>query len=53
MDTTVFLKAKIKKSIIKNVMKDVVRNATPLLKELHNKPANALAKRLQILWQDV
>jgi len=49
MDTTAFLKAKIKKSIIKKVIKEVVRNATLLLKVLHNKPARALAKRLQML----
>ncbi len=29
------------------------QNATLLLKELHNRPAKALAKRLQILWQEV
>ena len=49
IDSIGFLKARIKKSIIKNVMKEVVRNATLLLKVLHNKPASALAKRLQML----
>jgi hypothetical protein len=30
-------------------MKDVAKNATELLKELHNKPANILAIKVQIL----